>query len=100
MTIYVDYYPGKGWGKWQGGGHLLTSDIEELHTFAKKLGLRHEWFQDKTFPHYDLVASKRRKAIELGAIEIEPGDFPDDLIVKNREGKYEKYSERMKRFQV
>lgn len=74
MTIFIDElekYPremislqarkfGRQWC------HLWTDgDIEELHKFAQKIGLKRSWFQDKkNFPHYDLVASKRFYAIE------------------------------------
>ena len=80
--IYVDYYhpilnvP----KKWEGGGHLFGTDLEELHEFAKKLGLRREWYQGKQFPHYDLVRTKRAQAILLGAIDVEPGIIPDGVI--------------------
>ena len=84
--IYVDQFPGTGWGKWQGGGHLLTSDIDELHEFARKLGLKREWFQNKSAPHYDLTANKRRQAIELGAQEIGFGEFSDDMLMCQGEG--------------
>src|SRR5579859_2896247 len=50
--------------------HLLTDshDLEELHQFAEKLGLKRAWFQShKTLPHYDLVPSKRMLAIQHGA---------------------------------
>lgn len=47
-------------------------DIAELHTFAGALGMKRKWFQDrKNFPHYDLAPSKRKLAIERGAIEID-----------------------------
>lgn len=78
--IYVDQFPGNGWGRWQGGGHLLTSDISELHSLAIKIGLKVEWYQLKTCPHYDLTASKRKLAIKHGAKEIELGEFPDDML--------------------
>jgi hypothetical protein len=52
--------------------HLWTdSNIEELHNLALKIGLKRSWFQDKKrFPHYDLVPSKRKLAIENGASRI------------------------------
>lgn len=40
------------------------ADCQELHDFAKKIGLKREWFQGD---HYDLVPTKRAKAISLGA---------------------------------
>ncbi|MDD5650323.1 MAG: DUF4031 domain-containing protein [Candidatus Nanoarchaeia archaeon] len=52
--------------------HLFADDVQELHEFAGKLGLRRSWFQNKrNFPHYDLVQSKRQQAISLGAQEID-----------------------------
>jgi hypothetical protein len=39
------------------------ADCEELHEFAKKIGLKREWFQRD---YYDLVPTKRAKAIMLG----------------------------------
>jgi hypothetical protein len=47
----------------------MTSDTseEELHEFAKKLGLRREWFQGD---HYDLTEGKRAQALKLGAEEV------------------------------
>lgn len=56
--------------------HLIADSLTELHSFAKKLGLKREWFQFKipnenggiSFkPHYDLFGSKKQKAIDLGA---------------------------------
>lgn len=84
MTVYVDQYhellgvP----KKWKGGGHLFGTDLDELHEFARSIGLKREWYQTGTsgFPHYDLVQSKRNLAIIRGAISVEPGEIPDDVI--------------------
>src|SRR5688572_12423539 len=44
---------------------------ETLHAFAKKMGLKREWFQDRPkFPHYDIVPSRRKVALKLGAVEM------------------------------
>ena len=56
-------------------GHLVTdSDLDELHEFAKKLGLKRSWFQisgNQIF-HYDLTtARKREQALALGAIFVD-----------------------------
>lgn len=49
-------------------GHLVSdTSLEELHNFAERLGLRHEWFQKKSVPHYDLTGEVYVRAIELGA---------------------------------
>ncbi|MEK7831297.1 MAG: DUF4031 domain-containing protein [Acidobacteriota bacterium] len=52
-------------------GHLVSDDsIEELHEFATGLGLRREWFQMKSIPHYDLTGAVYELAIERGAILV------------------------------
>ena len=86
MTVYVDKtmdYPAsainlkarKHGTKWC---HLLSDnfdDLEELHVMAAKIGLRKSYFQKRIIPHYDLVPSKRKLAIEHGAIEITNSEF-------------------------
>jgi hypothetical protein len=51
-----------------GSAHLTADTLEELHAFAKRLGLKREWFQEHwSAPHYDLTPGKRARALELGA---------------------------------
>lgn len=58
-------------------GHMVSdTSLEELHRFARKLGLKRAWFQDKTssgfyHPHYDLTTDnmKMKAAIE-GAVVV------------------------------
>jgi hypothetical protein len=59
--------------QWQGRKwcHLLADDIDELHRFAREIGLHRISYQGppKTpSPHYDLTAYERRLAIARGAI--------------------------------
>lgn len=70
---------------------MLTTDIDELHEMAASIGLKREWFQDKRFPHYDVQASKRRKAVAKGAVEIGFGEIPHDTLVRHANGNYERY---------
>ena len=68
MTIYVDAlksYPNRH-GRWS---HMMTDqdDLTELHDTAEQLGIRAFFQNHPQHPHYDLVASKREKAIALGA---------------------------------
>ncbi|MFZ6768033.1 DUF4031 domain-containing protein [Undibacterium sp. Di26W] len=67
MAVYVDRaryeLRGELWC------HMVADSIDELHAFAKSLGLRKDWFQSTSFPHYDLTVFFREKALYLGAIE-------------------------------
>ena len=45
------------------GLHLVsTKSLEELHFFARHIGLPLEWFQDHRIPHYDIYGRKRQQA--------------------------------------
>lgn len=60
--ILVDYH-----------GHMVATESEiELHQFARKIGLKREWFQNSgRFPHYDLTTKRKiNKAIRMGATEV------------------------------
>ncbi|CAO3308152.1 DUF4031 domain-containing protein [Pseudomonas asiatica] len=66
MAVYVD---AEGI-KWRGRewSHLVADSLDELHTFAHKLGLRRSWFQSNTlYPHYDVTTSVRARALAMGA---------------------------------
>lgn len=72
MAVYVD----EAVWEWKGQKwcHLLADSLDELHTFAKQIGLKKAWFQEppKTkYPHYDINESRRLVAIKKGAIEID-----------------------------
>lgn len=51
----------------QGSSHLEADTLEELHAFARRLGLKREWFQPRSSPHYDLSPTKRAIALARGA---------------------------------
>ena len=59
-------------------GYMVSTDNEEeLHAFAKKLGMKRTQFQAEhpclKHPHYDLVTSvMMNKAIGMGAEEVSP----------------------------
>ncbi len=70
MAVYVDdaVWPWRG----QLWCHLLADSLEELHSFAKSIGLKKEWFQgDTKYPHYDMNENRRKIAVKKGAIEID-----------------------------
>lgn len=82
MTIYVDrlevhYQPPKPgatrhFGNGKSSCHMATDgDLEELHQFAERLGLRRSWLHNSSSaPHYDLTPNKRAQAVALGAVEL------------------------------
>jgi len=70
--VYVDEIRDYGpKGKYS---HMWTDgDIEELHTFAIRLGLKRTWLHESKglsgdFHHYDVVPSKRELALKRGAV--------------------------------
>ena len=73
MAVYVDplfSYPASP--KWRHGDscHLFADTLGELHSFASSIGLKKQWFQNKSFPHYDLNINKRIEALRQGAKEL------------------------------
>lgn len=72
--IYVDPLMWHGWrvrGRQIKSCHLFTDgEIEELHLFAEKIGMRRAWFQNSRIPHYDLTPQRRRVAVAAGAKEL------------------------------
>lgn len=74
MGVYVDplmqCVPNRNW-KWDQSCHMVADSPDELHKFARKIGLRREWAQENSIIlHYDLNPSKRNTAIKHGAIPI------------------------------
>lgn len=76
MTIYVDELQHWGWklrGRTVQSCHMFTDslDLEELHVFAERIGMKRAWFQQsRVSPHYDLTPSRRALAVSLGAIQL------------------------------
>jgi hypothetical protein len=58
-------------GIFKKGSAHLTSDgpdaVNQLHAFARLIGLRREWFQNGRVPHYDLTPKRRELAFLIGA---------------------------------
>lgn len=51
--------------------HMIADSYLELIQMAKAIGMRHEWFQRGSFPHFDVSVSRRAKAVRLGAVEVD-----------------------------
>jgi cell division inhibitor SulA len=99
MTVYVDdFLVLKGVkgidSRWS---HMIADSQDELHEFAKSIGLKREWFQDPTVNgkpvvkpgcraaenwHYDVTSSKRTLALKFGAVSVGWLEVP--LLIDHR----------------
>ena len=80
MAVYVDNLRDYGW-RHGPSCHLIADSVDELMDFAVAMGLRPEWFQAKSTPHFDLTVEGRTAAVEHGAIELDQRQ----LVAKIRE---------------
>lgn len=87
MSIYIDpltkCWPVKsgGWN-WLQSCHMIADSASELIEFAKSIGLKEEWLQKRPSgkdQHFDLTQSKRKLAVEGGAVELDCRTFVEKL---------------------
>ncbi|HJU71729.1 MAG TPA: DUF4031 domain-containing protein [Paucimonas sp.] len=67
MAVYVDNvriaWRGRHWC------HLVADSLDELHRFARSLGLKRTWFHaHASLPHYDITIEIRVMALSRGAV--------------------------------
>ena len=74
MAVYVDRLCDYGW-RHGPSCHLIADSVEELIDFAVSMGMRREWYQPRSSPHFDLTADGRRLAVEKGAVELDNRAF-------------------------
>ncbi len=66
--------------------HLVADSLDELHWFAKSLGLKRTWFQaHASLPHYDVTVEVRFVALSRGAVAADRRT----LILRGRQLKLE-----------
>lgn len=92
MTVYVDEpfeaTPENAQARRHGTSwcHMIADTEDELHAMARRLGLKRSYFQHNPrtpwHDHYDLVPSKRTKAIEYGAKAIDSHEFGKMLLAR------------------
>lgn len=60
---------------------MIADTHEELLQMASRIGINHKWIQHKgTYnEHFDICLSKKKKAIELGAKEINFREYADTV---------------------
>lgn len=79
MTVYVDGLVAWGFrirGRTVKTCHMTADTDAELHEMASRIGMKRQWAQhlddDNQYRrHYDLVESRRRRAVAAGAVEID-----------------------------
>lgn len=72
MPVYVDEERNRGLSaplRFRWSCHMFASTLFTLHAMASRLGLKREYFQDGRYPHYDMTAGKRVRALLIGAKE-------------------------------
>jgi hypothetical protein len=90
MAVYVDHLlpciPTEKW-PFRFSCHLVADGNIEIDSFARRLGLKREWWQGHKgkLVHYDLTASKRKLALKLGAQEIDGKELVRRFM-RNRSG--------------
>lgn len=64
--------------------HMVADSQEELILMAEKIGVNRKWIQDKgtNREHFDVCLSAKKKAISLGAIEIDMRELAE--MTRNR----------------
>lgn len=75
MAVYLDPIRKVEFGRWKYACHMVADTLDELHSMAVHIGLRHEWYQPKSWPHYDLLRQRRVKAVARGAVELSRREF-------------------------
>ena len=69
--------------------HLIADTTKELLAMVDKIGVRRKWIQDQGThrEHFDIALSKKKLALENGAIEIEYGIVLAEMLEqkKNRQ---------------
>lgn len=70
MTVYVDRMRA-AYGQMV-MCHMVADTDEELHEMADRIGVRRRWHQKPGTPHshYDICLSKRKLAVQFGALEV------------------------------
>jgi hypothetical protein len=81
MAVYVDELKSYPLAQWRHGKacHMIADTISELKAFADLIGMREEWFQPKSSPHFDLTEELRARAVAAGAIEMGRREFVSKL---------------------
>lgn len=75
MTVYVDNMRAS-FGRMK-MCHMIADSTEELLAMADKIGVQRKWLQKpgRHDEHFDIALTKRRLAVEAGAVEVSMMDL-------------------------
>jgi len=66
------------------GINLIADDIDELHDFAKSIGLKRGWFRNHpTRPRYDIWDGPLQKALRSGKVGTVSPAFINEFFKKS-----------------
>lgn len=51
--------------------HMVADSMDELLAMADKIGMKREWFQPLSHPHFDVSLTRRAAAVAHGAIQVD-----------------------------
>lgn len=84
MTVYVDTSV-HAFGRML-LSHMLADSDEELHAMADAIGVDRRHWQHRTYSHYDICQTKRKKALRLGARVVSMREL-GQILQRQREGR-------------
>ncbi len=65
--------------------HMMADTDDELHQMADEIGMKEEWYQHD---HYDIALSRRKIAVQLGAVEITMRDMARKRRIWRQAGRW------------
>jgi Protein of unknown function (DUF4031) len=86
MAVYVDDMNAK-FGRML-MCHLIADSTDELLAMVDKIGVQRKWIQNPGTwqEHFDIPLSKKKSAIQEGAIEIECGIVVGEMLEQRKKG--------------
>ena len=76
MSVFFDHPRAQSFkGRSIAMAHLCADSEDELHAFARGIGLKPIWFQQRSHPHYDIFGCMIEAAKEAGAEELPRDEF-------------------------
>lgn len=59
--------------------HMVADNMDELLDMADKIGMKREWFQPLSHPHFDVSLIRRASAVAHGALQVDRRGLVDAM---------------------